>query len=1848
MTVTERLIIPTQAGVDWKEQVKFLLQTLKKQDGNVRTRWGPHTKDETKFEFLVGWKSPEAQAKFQASPDFEEVMTKLKEVMAGKPTIYFVEFKPYAPNEIIDAAYVSLLTFSGSASEEAIRSSVDGLKGKEGCTAVAGWNSLDESAKAKGAVNVAGSTMEVHHVNFQFPVKGFRGLFLKVLFPLLGIGISLLILLSQAIQRNVKIKQNSAHKSLANRSNTANGFSRNYNGYSTVPGNEHGPGQAVEDEDEGLTIGGGRLALAKSSTKGSVAAVDSPRGQYTVLVVELVAVIGLVGINMVALVLHAYGMKGTLATVAGIITWTYILTLATFRLFLSNTQWRIPRLWNHTASLYTILWLFSIVTFRSAIIHPRSRTAQALIIAEFALTTLVFGIAITTRKGNKTVVLEWEGDIEPSRESLASLFSIATFGWVDAIVWQGYKKTFELPDVWNLLPKDKATAVLADYRQFEKTTALTWHLMRYFRGTLFVQCLYAVFSGFFTFAPTLLLKAILEYIEDPETAPRNVIWLYVILLSFTDVLRSLADGQALWIGRKICIRLRAIIIGEIYAKALRRKAAAGNDTVLGDKKTKEDAAKVGKFKKLLGFGKKEEKKPDAAAEPTTPDPTAAKGSDEQVNVGTIINLMSVDSFKVSEITAYLHFLFAAAPTQLVVAIYLLYQILGLSSIPGLVVMFILLPVNIAFARGFGTFQKKIMAATDKRIHTTNEVLQNIRIIKFFAWEQRFSNIVNDKRAIELKALRSKYILWAFAVAVWNTVPVVITFFSFLVYTTIEKKPLYPSIAFTAISLFSILRVPLDQLGDMIAHVQESKVSVDRVEEFLNEEETEKYEQLGHDSLDEDGNQMIGFQNATFSWGGKEASSEETSDAFRLMDLDIKFEIGALNIVAGPTGSGKTSLLMALLGEMTKIKGKVSLPGGGYSREDVHPDPETCLTESVAYCAQQAWLVNANIKDNILFSAALDEKRYKEVIVACALERDLEILDAGDETLVGEKGITLSGGQKQRISLARALYSNSKHVLLDDCLSAVDSHTAKWIFDNCIRGPLMHNRTCILVTHNLALCAPQSRYIVYLDNGKIDIQGSADEVIASGKLGDDVSKSRPGSAAISRIPSRVPSSVGEESGDTLVEESEPANGTDGHKLKKTKSSEPPKKDAMLETKAEGGVKWTVLALYLKSMGPWWFWVLAVLVFGVQQIGALGANIWIRQWANQYDVEAVRAHHNLSPNSYIGNTISTVRVASSRISQVQPYFDPNKTSLLVQFVPDVDVSYYLAIYAVIGLACMLVALFRDFWLFFGSLTASWQIHKRLMQSVTRAKFKFFDVTPLGQLMNRFSKDLEAVDQEVAPIAIGVMSCALAIVVTIALISVITPGFLVAGIFISALYFFVGKFYLRSSRDLKRLESVQRSPLFQQFGETLSGITTIRAYGDERRFIRDNMLRINTHSRPFIYLWAANRWLAFRIDAVGDLVAFFAGAFVVLSIGKIDAGSAGLSLSYAISFTENVLWLVRLYAMNEQNMNSVERIKEYLDVEQEAEAVIEETRPAANWPSQGSVEFINYSTRYRADLEPVLRNVSFKINPLEKVGIVGRTGAGKSSLALALFRGLEAEEGKILIDDVDIGLIGLQDLRESITIVPQDPTLFTGTIRSNLDPFSLFTDEDIFTALRRVQLIGLPASTTNPSTPLTESRPPTPGRPLETPGTPASTSTPVTNKNIFLNLSSPVTESGNNLSQGQRQLLCLARALLKNPKVLMMDEATASIDYNTDSKIQETIRELKSTIITIAHRLQTIVDYDKVLVLDKGHVVEFGHPYELLKKEDADAIFKGMCETSGDLEALQKAAKKAFEAGRLVDDE
>ncbi|KAI9729966.1 MAG: hypothetical protein M1834_006164 [Cirrosporium novae-zelandiae] len=1698
--------------------------------------------------------------------------------------------------------------------------------------------------------------------------------YLQILFPLIACVASLLVLSVQIARRIIRDRQIAYH---------------------AIPQDELIYGVPSHTQDDALTIDDdataeddeddlSQLILHQTKSQGYVSTltVDRPKGEKLVVLIELLAALAEVGIGIAALMTHAWGKKDQQVAIAEVATWGYIAAIIFCRLLLTiSTQYSFPKLWRHTAFLYACRWLSIVLVFRSEIIHPVSRLAQIFTISSFALATLLLGIALTIRKGNKAVVLEYEDSLEPSQEPLASLLTQVTFGWANPIVWKGYKMTLEIGDVWNLIPKDKAANVLAHFRQVKKTSGLATHLLKHFKRHLLIQALWCMFSNIFTFLPTLLLKAILEYIETPDSIPVSAAWFYVTLLFVSGAIQAVADGQALWIGRRICIRLRAIIIGEIYAKSLRRKASAESTTEKRSDQEQEStppsptaprprlARRV--TEKILSLGRRKNQDQQSISKT---DPTIE--SSQVAHVGTIINLMAVDSFKVSEVSSYLHYLWASVPVQVVIAIYLLWRILGYSSIAGIVMMGLLLPINLVVAKQFSKTQKQIMTATDGRIHTTNEVLNNIRIIKYFAWEEKFGALVDEKRAIELKALKRRFILWALASTIWYSAPILITLSTFFIYTVVEKRDLIPSVAFTAISLFSLLRVPLDQLADMIAHVQESKVSVDRVEKFLNEEETNKYRQLIHDEYDENGESVIGLDHATLTWGSKDSVSSDGQDsAFRLINMDIKFKVGKLNVVAGPTGSGKTSLLMALLGEMSLVEGRVLLPGG-IGREDMRPDPMTGLTESVAYCAQQAWLVNATIKQNIIFASPFDEARYRSVLWACALERDLDILDAGDQTLVGEKGIALSGGQKQRISLARALYSNSRHLLLDDCLSAVDSHTASHIFEHCITGPLMYNRTCILVTHNVSLCVPRSQYVIALNNGKVAAQGTPEEVNCAGVFGEDLFKSRPASEAVSGMTTRIQSNLEDvkvhQNGNGKKPNAAAGSSVNGAPNGKPNGADKQKEGKisahLTEEKAAGKVKWNVIKTYLRAMGPWYFWVATSIAFIAGQAGSIATNVWIREWANAYQVQQKNTMTTFRDISLVGSYPGMIKSfvtgcsAGSPCAWNLPQFPKSSISITVVHT-EVDVGYYLWMYAAIGFSYVLIAFLRELIVFTGSLAASRRIHRRLRESVMRAKFRFFDSTPLGQIMNRFSKDLESIDQEVAPIAIGWLHSAVAVAAVVILISIITPGFLIAGVFIGVIYYVIAIVYIDSSRDLKRLESVQRSPLYQQFGETLSGVVTIRAYGDEKRFVRDNQMRINTHNRPFIYMWATNRWLAFRVDMTGALVAFFAGAFVVLGVGKVDAGAAGLSLTYAITFTENVLWLVRLYSANEQNMNSVERVKEYLDVEQEAKAVISETAPPSNWPSKGSIEFINYSTRYRSDLDPVLRNLTFKIAPGERVGVVGRTGAGKSSLALAMFRALEADKGKILIDNVDIGLIGLQQLRESITMVPQDPTLFSGTIRSNLDPFGLFTDEEIFTALRRVYLIESPSNESPPITTSAEQEPNTTNEPSSSnddasaglgidvdtnspPLTKVMTNSGHDNKNIFLDLQSSVSESGSNLSQGQRQLLCLARALLVNPRVLLMDEATASIDYATDSKIQDTLRELKeNTIITIAHRLQTIIDYDKVLVLDRGEVVEYGSSWELLKKEGG--VFRGMCEMSGEIESLMEGARRKWEQTRLVDD-
>lgn len=1470
--------------------------------------------------------------------------------------------------------------------------------------------------------------------------------------------------------------------------------------------------------------------------------------------------------------LYFYG-GGYWALVAVICFWFYCFLLVLYRLF------NKAALWSYSTSLYSLALLSYACAFRSAYLYPRSATFQIFIFIQSFLVLALFTNNIFSRFGDSNPVLLLSSSLSPATEPIASLASLLSYSWINPLIWKGYFHSLTQADIWNLAVDDLASSSLAAFKKLNSSSSLAIKLLKFFARPLIISNLWTFLYSILNFGPPFLLKSILDYVDNPKRTPASLIWLYVVAFLVCGVLTNVVQGRSLFIGRRISIRLRSILIGEIYAKTLRRKVGVGK----GEEKTDTEGED--------NQGEGEDEDEDENGEPTTH--------------GAIINLMAVDTFKVSEIAAYLHFITLAVFVS-ALSILFLYILIGWSAFVGAASMFLLMPIQYQLSKIYSLYQNKLMAATDRRINKINEILQSIRIIKFFAWEEQFSKDVLQIRDTELSLLRKQFICWTFATLVYFMVPIAVTVATFSSYIFLQKKLLTAPIAFTVIALLNVMRGPLDQIAEMITEFLQAKVSLNRIQKFLAEPETFKYSQVSNDST-------ISFKNASFSW------NSSSKPDFKLLDIDISFDLGKLNLIVGPTGSGKSSLLLALLGEMQLTAGSVSLPSPKY-RDQVSPDPSTNLAESVAYCSQTPWLLNDTLRNNILFGSEFDLNRYNAVIDACSLARDLEILDAGDQTEIGEKGITLSGGQKQRVSLARAFYSNSRHLLLDDCLSAVDSHTAKWIYNNCLTGLLAQNRTIILVSHNISLTVTQASKVIVMDNGRVKAQGPPNTLLSQGHLGDDDLTS----ASVTRAQSLVNLSVQNSNPGLIPNPHEPtliAGEQVDSKINREPdpeiSQEELRGDGKLvseETKAHGRVATNVYISYMKAIGGPKFWTLLVILFLAQPVFDIGLSYWIKVWtAAIVKGTALRTVALEKPvvlySHFFYSLLNHFKSSSGSVADTLNAWDKDTE----------DSAYYMVMYILIGLAFSTITALDTLFNYFGGLNASRALFAKLLASVMQTKLRFFDSTPLGRIMNRFSKDMEAVDQDLSGMTSHVVNCFFGAVSITVLVVAITPSFLFFAILIVIAYYFIGSFYLSASREIKRLDSISKSPIYQHFGETLSGVSTIRAYGVSDRFVRDNLEKVDNNNRPYFYLWVANRWLSFRVDLTGAFVSFFAAAMIILSSSRLDAGSAGLSLSYALTFNEYVLWMVRLYSVVEMNMNSVERLLEYMDLDKEAPAIIPDSRPPAGWPSRGEIEVNDLSLRYAPDLPLVIRNVSFSVPSFNKIGIVGRTGAGKSTIITAFFRFLEADTGNIVIDGVDISKIGLKDLRENLAIIPQDPTLFQGTVRSNLDPFGEYNDQDIFKALRRVHLIkDEDTGSGNVS------------------GTVSEGDTPKTeNINVFHDLSTPISESGSNLSQGQRQLVCLARSLLKSPKLLLLDEATASIDYKSDAQIQKTIREefSQTTILTIAHRLRSIADYDRILVLDAGQVAEYGTPLELLKSE---SVFYSMCKDSGELDVIVDIAK------------
>lgn len=1464
------------------------------------------------------------------------------------------------------------------------------------------------------------------------------------------------------------------------------------------------------------------------------------------------------------------------SSVMGVVQWALLFFVVSIRLLNINQsiKWinKYPgNIWSISFVSYMFLFLSNLLPYRSIFIgHIKKNVIKNYYLSQTYIDLVLFLLLFLSPQGNKnSVIYTTDSTITPSPEPVSSIASFISWSWINKFVWTAHKSTIEFKDVWGLSLEDYSIFVVKKFRRytgrFSKNRGFTVNLLSFFSKYLALQGFWAFIESIISFIPTLLLKRILEYVEDRDSAPANLAWFYVFGMFLCRILVAVCQGQALFFGRRVCIRMKAIIISEIYTKALKRKISANSAKQSSDEV---DPQKLNEQEQINGD-----------EESTT-----------SANLGAIINLMAVDAFKVSEICAYLH-AFVEAVVMALVAFVLLYHLLGFAAIVGAALIVAMMPLNFKLATWLGHLQKATLSVTDKRIQKLNEAFQAIRIIKFFSWENNFEKDIRDVRETELKFLMKRSLVWAGSSFVWYITPTIVTSCAFWFYIYIQGEVLTTPIAFTALSLFSLLRTPLDQLSDMLSFVIQSKVSLDRVQEFLEEKDTEKYNQL---STAKD-KKKIGFENATITWDAERPD-------FKLKNLNIDFKVGKLNVIIGPTGSGKTSLLMALLGEMHLVNGKIIVPSLDPRQE--LPIEADGMTNSIAYCSQAAWLLNDTVKNNILFNSPYNEGRYEAVVEACGLKRDFSILSAGDLTEIGERGITLSGGQKQRISLARSLYSNARHVLLDDCLSAVDSHTASWIYDNCITGPLMEGRTCILVSHNTALTLRNAELVVTMENGQVKNQGEPLSLLHSGLLGED-------ELVKSSILSRHNSSVNLKSKSTTSIR----NLSKGKELAKSKKTDEERaKDGKLikdETKAEGVVSADVYKWYLRIFGGWKMLSILIAAFVIAQGISIGQTWWVRSWvSNNFSTKIIALGQNIAVStsraiSHVGNFVTS-------FSFMQHNFDEESRAKIH------STFYYLSLYFLIGVIQSVLSALKTVLSFVAGINASRKIFNLLLSKVMHAKLRFFDSTPIGRIMNRFSKDMEAADQELTPFIEGAFYSLVQCVSTVVLITFITPQFLFVAILVAVLYYFVGYFYLTGSRELKRLESISRSPIYQHFSETLVGVTTIRAFGDESRFMRENLQKIDENNRPFFYLWVANRWLSFRIDMIGALVIFGAGIFVLLNIDHIDSGKAGISLTYAITFTEGALWLVRLYSNVEMNMNSVERLKEYMDVEQEPydQSIL---TPPVEWPQQGRIEVNDLSLRYAPNLPKVIKNVSFTVDPRSKVGIVGRTGAGKSTIITALFRFLDPETGNIKIDNVDITSIDLQRLRRSITIIPQDPTLFTGTIKSNLDPYDEYTDQQIFEALKRVNLVTQEELDRRPTS--------------------ESSSVSSENVNKFLDLSSEISEGGGNISQGQRQLVCLARSLLRSPKIILLDEATASIDYASDAKIQETIRKEfgGNTILTIAHRLRSVIDYDKILVMDAGEVKEFDHPYSLLLNKNS--LLYSMCEQSGELESLIESAKQAF---------
>ncbi|GMR45589.1 hypothetical protein PMAYCL1PPCAC_15784, partial [Pristionchus mayeri] len=961
-------------------------------------------------------------------------------------------------------------------------------------------------------------------------------------------------------------------------------------------------------------------------------------------------------------------------------------------------------------------------------------------------------------------------------------------------------------------------------------------------------------------------------------------------------------------------------------------------------------------------------------------------------VGEIINLMAIDVEVLQMVTPQIQ-QFWSCPYQIIFALTYLIFTLGYSASPGVLIMIIFVPINIFSSVFIKRWQMNAMKMKDQRVKMVNEVLNGIKVIKLYAWEEPMEAHIDEIRQRELALYRKSGLVRSMLDTFNNASPFLVAASSFGTFIlSSDEHILTPQIAFVSLTLFNQLRMPMVIIAMLINMMVQAIVSNRRLRNFLVSEELDD-SNVKRNEDSQASPYAVEFRDVDCTWdvGGE----EETSCV--LQSINASIPRGSLVAVVGTVGAGKSSFLSAMLGEVTRLRGEITVTG------------------RLAYVPQQSWIQNLSVRDNITFGRPFDRQWYERVVSACALTPDFAILPDGDATEIGEKGINLSGGQKARISLARAVYQQDDVYLLDDPLSAVDAHVGRHIY-NQVLGPrgLLATKTRILVTHSL-LNTREADEILVFSGGKIIEKGSFPHLVSHqgifAKLMEEYAQSHGGAEEA------------EESDESEAEEVEkkPENNGIGHKSEVAEEKKLIKKEEM----KEGGVNISVYIEYIRAASiP--LCLMFLVMYGVYMGLTMCRSFWLSAWSNENDP------------AFNG----------TRMNQVER----------------------LGIYIGIGLMESVMYLTAAAFLIVAALNASKKLHAPLIHNLMRSPVSFFDTTPLGRILNRTSKDIDTIDTQMLMNTRSFVQCVYSIITTLTMIVISTPLFVVVIIPLAVIYFFFLRFYVPTSRQLKRLESVNRSPVYSHFGETIQGAASIRAYGKVSYFCLDSESKLDTLILCKYLNVVSNRWLAVRLEFIGNCIIFFAALFAAFSKEwnwGISAGLVGVSVTYSLQITDVLNFAVRQLSMLEANIVSVERVVEYTHTPSEAEWVLPSSGLPPSWPSEGGVSIENYSTRYRPELDLVLHGISARVRPGEKIGIVGRTGAGKSSFALALFRMIEPAGGSISIDGRSTTTMGLHELRKRLTIIPQEPVLFSGTLRFNLDPFNEYSDDQLWRALQLAHL-------------------------------------------------------------------------------------------------------------------------------------------------------------------------------------